>query len=66
MVAEKSTNLFDTQKMRYLIIYGQFFFSLVHSKLDIFLTSMKFSLNHHKQNFLYAIFKKMTVKYLFN
>ena len=26
MVAEKSTNLFDTQKMRYLIIYGQFFF----------------------------------------
>ena len=32
---------------------------------DIFLPSMKFSLNYHHQNFIYAIIKKMTVKYLF-
>ena len=29
---------------------------------DIFLTSMKFLLNYHQQNFIYAFFKKMTVK----
>ena len=32
---------------------------------DIFIPSMKFSLNYQQQNFIYAFFKKMTVKYLF-
>ena len=41
------------------------FFSLVHSKRDIFLSSMNFSLNYQRQNFIYAFVKKMTVEYLF-
>ena len=32
---------------------------------DIFISSMKFSLNYHQQDFIYAFFKKITVKYLF-
>ena len=31
---------------------------------DIFIPSLKYSLNY-QQNFIYASFKKMTVKYLF-
>ena len=33
---------------------------------NIFLPSAKFSLNYHEQIFIYAYFKKMTVKYLFD
>ena len=40
------------------------FFSSLETR-DIFLPSMEFLLNYHKQNFIYAFFKKMTVKYLF-
>ena len=32
---------------------------------DILIPCMKYSLNYHQQNFIYAFFKKMTVKYLF-
>ena len=42
-----------------------FLFSLHHLKLQIFIPSMKFSLNYHEQNFIYTFFYKMTVKYLF-
>ena len=32
---------------------------------DIFIPSMKLSLNYHQQNFIRTFFKKMTVKNLF-
>ena len=39
------------------------FFGSLKTK-DIFLPSIKFSLNYHRQNSIQAFFKRMTVKYL--
>ena len=43
----------------FFVLFGSFKIA------GIFISSMKFSFNYHQQNFIYAFFKKMTVKYLF-
>ena len=42
-----------------------FLFSLLRDTRDTFLPCMKWTLNYYQQNFMYAFFKKMTIKYLF-
>ena len=48
-------------------LFLQNFFVLFGSlkTTDVFRPSMKCSLHYHQQNFIYAFFKKMTVKHLF-
>ena len=55
--------MFYSSSQVWKTIFFVFFGSL--KSRDIFLPSIKFSLNYHQQNFIYAFFKKITVKYLF-
>ena len=45
---------------------ANFLFRLVHSKLVIFIPSMRFLLNYYQNNPVYAFSIKILVKYLFD
>ena len=52
-------------KLLKISFFAKFFFFASLKTRDIFLPSMKFTLNYHEQNFIDAFSKKMTVKYSF-
>ena len=52
--------------MKCVFFWKLFFFLLGSLKTtDIFIAYVKFLLMYHQQNFIYAFFTNMTVKYLF-
>ena len=61
----KNVQLYIKLLLKKVFLQNFFILSDLLKTRDIFSPSMKFSLNYYQHNYIYALLKKMTFKYLF-